>query len=554
MRFYVQFRENSSLHDKLMVFDHKSRNIVFETVTKQYGEFVHRILNQKEACELIPDIIEDESNFVEFGEPCFDLDEQACKDKPDYSWLKSSFKYDPMRDFVQSVLYAKGTESQAVYPDEYGICGIPQGTVTTPTKPVNGNFNRTVYNRPPNYSKRINEYEIHDDWFTLTATPSANAGTTEPRYDLHIVNNPLNPRKIRDIRITIRAYGVETNGTVEDLSPYTMEIAGNNWKNGNGGTEDNPNGWAVGHSILSDLMPFVYDPALNTVDEPVGRKNSNFSEDYREFHSVNILPITRMSYRNPYWTNIYPGHWKMSFVHVAVLYGSYDKWIVHSKPIEIKTSSTTPENEAAIRGHSSFITKPDFWVEHKLSSKNEYTVGQGVNLVMATPEKPMYFTFGKRFTEEFGKGNSRIIPYISEADPLINSSVRIANNTFAQLTEDNWANYMMRRVFVEQGLFSKVTVDYKILHKINEGIKGQIKIKLVTVALGLIADETEVPLIEENMEKFATKHITMNVHPEVDEIRFVVECVEPLRRTDGRMMDAQSWRDAITDLKIIGIV
>ena len=265
------------------------RNMVFEAVTKEYGLFVHRILSEREAMDLIPQAL-DTLELVEFGEPCFSTEQDICN-KSGINWFIDTFQFDAVRDTPIAFNKTVGGKSLAVYGDEYGICGI------NPSNPnnnnnggsINGDWNRTIYDEPPNYSKRITEYEIHDDWYQVTLSSSSNAGTTEPYYDLHITNNDGNPRKIRDIRVSVRAFGIETNGIIEDLSPYDPYVALNTKE----ADLQNGTGVAIGHSLLSDTCPFVYNAMNKSINEPDGTANWNFTQDRREFHAERYILLTR---------------------------------------------------------------------------------------------------------------------------------------------------------------------------------------------------------------------------------------------------------------------
>ena len=547
MIFYVQFRENCSFYDKLMRFENMDRNMVFEAVTKEYGLFVHRILSEREAMDLFPQAL-DTLELVEFGEPCFSTEQDICN-KSGINWFIDTFQFDAVRDTPIAFNKTVGGKSLAVYGDEYGICGINPSNPSNPTNggSINGDWNRTIYDEPPNYSKRITEYEIHDDWYQVTLSASSNAGTTEPYYDLHITNNDGNPRKIRDIRVSVRAFGIETNGIIEDLSPYDPYVALNTIE------EDlqNGTGVAIGHSLLSDTCPFVYNAMNKSVNEPAGTANWNFTQDYREFHAERYILLTRRHYRNWSWMNTYPDHWKVTYVWVAVLYGNYDKWILLSKPIVIKSSSYTDayavQHQNNIENHTSFIKRNDFWQTVKFSTKDQYTTGQHVHLVKTGSDKPTWFTFGNRFTETKGNNTS-----VSPELPLINKTFRTIKNSpiVAPKTKTEWYNFICRRVFVEQGLFNGVILKYKQNHRVEEKLKGKIKVELVLKALGMEAARVSAPVVEKNQESFVQYELTSNVHPEVDEIWMEIT-IEEKRAHSGV---SAPWSDAISDIELIGVI
>ena len=531
MIFYVQFREDCSFYDKLMRFDDMDRNLVFETVIKEYGSFVHRILSEREAQDLIPEALVN-LDLVEFGEPCFSTKEDDCS-KSGVNWFIDTFKFNVERDtpviFNKTVGGNPGT----------GNGGNP-GT-------INGDWNKTVYDEPPNYSKRITEWEIHDDWYEITLSPSPSAGISEPVYDLHVTNAIGNQRKIRDIRTTVRAFGIENNGTIEDLSPYDPYVA---LKTNETDLQNGTNKF-IGHGLLSDLVPFVYNGSNRTINEPAGTSAWNFTPDYREFHAQSAVLITRRAYRNWSWMSTYPDHWRITFVWVAVLYGNYDKWIILSKPLIIKSNSYTNEYEAQhhnnILNHTSYIKRPDFWQVERFSTKDQYTSGQQVKLVRSGSDIPTWFTFGNRFTEAKKNGTS-----ISPDLPLSNKTFRsIWNNPIvAPKTKTEWHNFICRRVFVEQGLFNGVILRYKQNHRTVPELKGKIKVELVLKALGLEAARVSAPVVEEHQESFVQYELTSVVHPEVDEIWMEITIEEKTANPNT----GEPWSDALSDIEMIGVV
>ena len=539
MIFYVQFREDCSFYDKLMRFDDMDRNLVFETVIKEYGSFVHRILSEREAQDLIPEALVN-LDLVEFGEPCFSTKEDDCS-KSGVNWFIDTFKFNVERDtpviFNKTVGGNPGT----------GNGGNPgTGNGGNPGT-INGDWNKTVYDEPPNYSKRITKWEIHDDWYEITLSPSPSAGISEPVYDLHVTNAIGNQRKIRDIRTTVRAFGIESNGTIEDLSPYDPYVA----LETNETDLQNGTNKFIGHGLLSDLVPFVYNGSNRTINEPAGTSAWNFTPDYREFHAQSAVLITRRGYRNWSWMSTYPDHWRITFVWVAVLYGNYDKWIILSKPLIIKSNSYTNEYEAQhhnnILNHTSYIKRPDFWQVGRFSTKDQYTSGQQVKLVRSGSDIPTWFTFGNRFTEGKKNGTS-----ISPDLPLSNKTFRsIWNNPIvAPKTKTEWHNFICRRVFVEQGLFNGVILRYKQNHRTVPKLKGKIKVELVLKALGLEAARVSAPVVEEHQESFVQYELTSVVHPEVDEIWMEITIEEKTANPNT----GEPWSDALSDIEMIGVV
>ena len=539
MIFYVQFREDCSFYDKLMRFDDMDRNLVFETVIKEYGSFVHRILSEREAQDLIPEALVN-LDLVEFGEPCFSTKEDDCS-KSGVNWFIDTFKFNVERDtpviFNKTVGGNPGT----------GNGGNPgTGNGGNPGT-INGDWNKTVYDEPPNYSKRITKWEIHDDWYEITLSPSPSAGISEPVYDLHVTNAIGNQRKIRDIRTTVRAFGIESNGTIEDLSPYDPYVA---LKTNETDLQNGTNKF-IGHGLLSDLVPFVYNGSNRTINEPTGTSAWNLTPDYREFHAQSAVLITRRAYRNWSWMSTYPDHWRITFVWVAVLYGNYDKWIILSKPLIIKSSSYTNEYEAQhhnnILNHTSYIKRPDFWQVERFSTKDQYTSGQQVKLVRSGSDIPTWFTFGNRFTEAKKNGTS-----ISPDLPLSNKTFRsIWNNPIvAPKTKTEWHNFICRRVFVEQGLFNGVILRYKQNHRTVRELKGKIKVELVLKALGLEAARVSAPVVEEHQESFVQYELTSVVHPEVDEIWMEITIEEKTANPNT----GEPWSDALSDIEMIGVV
>ena len=539
MIFYVQFREDCSFYDKLMRFDDMDRNLVFETVIKEYGSFVHRILSEREAQDLIPEALVN-LDLVEFGEPCFSTKEDDCS-KSGVNWFIDTFKFNVERDtpviFNKTVGGNPGT----------GNGGNPgTGNGGNPGT-INGDWNKTVYDEPPNYSKRITEWEIHDDWYEITLSPSPSAGISEPVYDLHVTNNLGNPRKIRDIRITTRAFGIETNGTIEDLSPYDPYVALNKTE-----TElQNGTNNFIGHGLLSDLVPFVYNGSNRNINEPTGTSAWNFTPDYREFHAQSAVLITRRAYRNWSWMDNYPDHWRITFVWVAVLYGNYDKWIILSKPLIIKSSAYNSQYEAQhhnnVINHPSYIKRPDFWQTVKFSTKDQYTSGQQIFLVKSLSDTPTWFTFGNRFTES--KGNNATV---SPSLPLTNKTFRFIRNNpiVAPKTKTGWHNFICRRVFVEQGLFNGIILRYKQNHRTVPELKGKIKVELVLKALGLEAARVSAPVVEEHQKSFVQYELTSVVHPEVDEIWMEITIEEKTANPNT----GEPWSDALSDIEMIGVV
>ena len=548
MIFYVQFRENCSFYDKLMRFDNMDRNLVFEAVIKEYGSFVHRILSEREAQDLIPEALINWS-LVEFGEPCFSTKEEDGCDKSNVNWFIDTFKFNVERDTPVIFNKTAGGRSLAVYGDEYGICGVNPGTGNGGnTGTIGGDWNKTVYDEPPNYSKRITEWEIHDDWYEVTLSPSPSSGIHEPVYDLHITNSIGNPRKIRDIRITTRAFGIETNGTIEDLSPYDPYVALNKTET----DLQNGTNTFIGHGLLSDLVPFVYNGSNKNINEPVGTSSWNFTPDFREFHAQGAVLISRRSYRNWSWMNMYPDHWRISFVWVAVLYGNYDKWIILPKPLIIKSSAYNSQYEAQhhnnVINHPSYIKRPDFWQTVKFSTKDQYTSGQQIFLVKSLSDTPTWFTFGNRFTDSKGN-NTTISPDL----PLINKTFRSIKNSpmVAPKTKVEWHNFICRRVFVEQGLFSGVILRYKQNHRtVPNKLKGKIKVELVLKALGLEAARVRAPVVEEHQESFVQYELTSVVHPEVDEIWMEITIEEKVLNDHSN----NPWSDALSDIEMIGVI
>ena len=539
MIFYVQFREDCSFYDKLMRFDDMDRNLVFETVIKEYGSFVHRILSEREAQDLIPEALVN-LDLVEFGEPCFSTKEDDCS-KSGVNWFIDTFKFNVERDtpviFNKTVGGNPGT----------GNGGNPgTGNGGNPGT-INGDWNKTVYDEPPNYSKRITKWEIHDDWYEITLSPSPSAGISEPVYDLHVTNAIGNQRKIRDIRTTVRAFGIESNGTIEDLSPYDPYVA---LKTNETDLQNGTNKF-IGHGLLSDLVPFVYNGSNRTINEPTGTSAWNLTPDYREFHAQSAVLITRRAYRNWSWMSTYPDHWRITFVWVAVLYGNYDKWIILSKPLIIKSNSYTNEYEAQhhnnILNHTSYIKRPDFWQVERFSTKDQYTSGQQVKLVRSGSDIPTWFTFGNRFTEAKKNGTS-----ISPDLPLSNKTFRsIWNNPIvAPKTKTEWHNFICRRVFVEQGLFNGVILRYKQNHRTVRELKGKIKVELVLKALGLEAARVSAPVVEEHQESFVQYELTSVVHPEVDEIWMEITIEEKTANPNT----GEPWSDALSDIEMIGVV
>ena len=366
-------------------------------------------------------------------------------------------------------------------------------------------------------------------------------------YDLHVTNAIGNQRKIRDIRTTVRAFGIENNGTIEDLSPYDPYVA---LKTNETDLQNGTNKF-IGHGLLSDLVPFVYNGSNRTINEPAGTSAWNFTPDYREFHAQSAVLITRRAYRNWSWMSTYPDHWRITFVWVAVLYGNYDKWIILSKPLIIKSNSYTNEYEAQhhnnILNHTSYIKRPDFWQVERFSTKDQYTSGQQVKLVRSGSDIPTWFTFGNRFTEAKKNGTS-----ISPDLPLSNKTFRsIWNNPIvAPKTKTEWHNFICRRVFVEQGLFNGVILRYKQNHRTVPELKGKIKVELVLKALGLEAARVSAPVVEEHQESFVQYELTSVVHPEVDEIWMEITIEEKTANPNT----GEPWSDALSDIEMIGVV
>ena len=381
----------------------------------------------------------------------------------------------------------------------------------------------------------------------MTLSPSPSAGVHEPLYDLHITNSLDNPRKIRDIRITTRAFGIETNGTIEDLSPYDPYVALNKKEI----ELQNGTNKFIGHGLLSDLVPFVYNGSNRNINEPAGTSSWNFTPDYREFHAQSAVLITRRAYRNWSWMNMYPDHWRISFVWVAVLYGNYDKWIILSKPLIIKSSGYNSQYEAQhhnnVINHPSYIKRPDFWQTVKFSTKNQYTSGQQIFLIKSLSDTPTWFTFGNRFTE-IKDNNTTVSPSL----PLTNKTFRFIRNNpiVAPKTKIEWHNFICRRVFVEQGLFNGVILRYKQNHRTVPNLKGKIKVELVLKALGLEAARVSAPVVEEHQESFVQYELTSVVHPEVDEIWMEITIEEKTANHNT----GQPWSDALSDIEMIGVI
>lgn len=79
-RYFVQFRPNSTLADKLMVFTGMTEQQVRNEVNREYGKAVQRIFSEPDAAQIIPNIYGCKEQWVAFGSHCV-YTEQDCNGK-----------------------------------------------------------------------------------------------------------------------------------------------------------------------------------------------------------------------------------------------------------------------------------------------------------------------------------------------------------------------------------------------------------------------------------------------------------------------------------------
>lgn len=69
-RYFVQFKPNSSLANKLMVFTGMTEAQVRNEVTREYGDSVVRIFDETTVAQILPNIYCCKEQWVEFGTEC----------------------------------------------------------------------------------------------------------------------------------------------------------------------------------------------------------------------------------------------------------------------------------------------------------------------------------------------------------------------------------------------------------------------------------------------------------------------------------------------------
>lgn len=72
MRFFVLFRENTSLRNKVMVFTNVQRRHVWEYMVRNYKECFHTILTEPEMAQQFPLLHSCTNNWIEQGTECIE--------------------------------------------------------------------------------------------------------------------------------------------------------------------------------------------------------------------------------------------------------------------------------------------------------------------------------------------------------------------------------------------------------------------------------------------------------------------------------------------------
>lgn len=70
MRYFVTFKETSTLANKLMVFTGLTRNQVQDNMIKSYGESWFKIYTEQEAAQLLPALYCKKDHWVSYGHEC----------------------------------------------------------------------------------------------------------------------------------------------------------------------------------------------------------------------------------------------------------------------------------------------------------------------------------------------------------------------------------------------------------------------------------------------------------------------------------------------------